>query len=202
MDFEKLNSKEIKQLQKGVDKRNETLAGASFYRLVDFILYSVFVLLLALAIRAVVFEPVRVDGPSMNYTLENNDYMLVDKLGYAFSPPKRGDVVILFYPNQTENTYVKRVIGLPGDTVRIEQGRIYINDELINESYLSVELSGNHDGVYIVPEDEIFVMGDNRPISLDSTRVGTMKIERVIGRVRAILFPLKNIKLIKRPSYK
>jgi len=209
---------EINSMKKIIEKRNEKLAGTVRYRILDFVVYAVFVMLLALAIRAVVFEPVRVDGSSMLSTLENDDYMLVDKLCYSFHPPRRGDIVILFYPEHTENTYVKRVMGLPGETIRIEGGIVYIGkvriedgieyiDETpLDEPYLDEDRIRGHNyyGEYSytpIPEGEIFVLGDNRGPSRDSTVEGTMKIERVIGRVRAVVYPFDHAKFLFRPGY-
>lgn len=197
-----VNPKEIKILQKSIERRNENLSGRSVYQVIDFILYTLFVMLLALAIRAVIFEPVRVDGTSMNGTvLSDKDFMLVDKVSYAFFTPQRGDIVVLFYPEHTDSTYVKRIMGLPGETVSIENGTVYINGVLLEEPYLDVEKSTIHDGVWVIPEDEIFVLGDNRNISRDSTSVGTMKIERIIGRASAVLHPFAHMKMIDRPVY-
>jgi len=197
---------EIKNMKKLLEKRNEKLAGTASYRILDFVIYAVLVMLLALAIRAVFFEPVRVDGSSMVSTLADYDYMLVDKLCYSFHPPRRGDIVILFYPEHTENTYVKRVMGLPGETIRIEGGIVYINEVPIDEPYLDEERIRGHYyyGEFSetpIPEGEIFVLGDNRGPSRDSTEEGTMKIERVIGRVRAVVYPFDHAKILRRPRY-
>ena len=197
-----IDKQELKLLRKRIEKRNEDLAGTFFYRTLDFVLYTLLVMLFALAIRAVILEPVRVDGLSMHPTLETADYMLVDKLGYAFAPPRRGDIVVTFFPNGTDKTFVKRVIGLPGEHVSIIGGQVYINGLPLEEPYLKVELTNAHDGEWDVPLGEIFVLGDNRMVSLDSTREGSIPLERVIGRARTVLFPLKDGKILIRPTYK
>ena len=106
---------------------------------------------------------------SMEHTIEVDDCILGFQLAYLFDGPDRGDVVIFPYPDNPEVTYVKRVIGLPGETVEIKEGYVYIDGEPIEEPYLKEEMLGQY-GPYVVPEDCYFMMGDNRNSSQDSRK--------------------------------
>lgn len=185
-----------------IEKRNEKLPGGERWRNLDFAVWFLKVLAIALCIRAVIVEPVRVKGSSMVGTLQDGDYMLVDKLTYTVSDMKRGDIIICFYPQNDEYSCVKRVIGLPGETVAIYQGQVYINGvelredglyhitgEPLREDYLTETVNSRHDGVWTVEEGTVFVLGDNRKISRDSSSVGCVPVERVKGRVRCRLWP-------------
>ena len=142
----------------------------------------------------------KVDGSSMNPTLEDKDNLWVDKLSYTFGDPKRFDVVIFNYDEDT--TYVKRIIGLPGETVRIDQnGNIYINGKLLKENYGKETMLNNGragSDVYL-GSDEYFVLGDNRNNSIDSrwSDVGNVSREDIVGKVVLRIYPFKSFGLIK-----
>ena len=174
----------------------------------------------ALVIRSVIFEPVRVDGASMDDTLSDGEIMFVSKFDYSSTwlclpwqsqeakenaprltfggNPQRFDVVICRYPGRGDTNFVKRVIGLPGDTLRLEDGYLYIKEAgqeeevryeepYINDEYRSGRL--NSFGPYTVPEGEYFVMGDHRNNSNDSRSVGSITRNMIIGHVRQVVFP-------------
>ena len=178
------------------------MRGTRTYRNAEFLLYIVVVVLIALTIRAFIAEPTRVDGDSMIPTLVHNEDMLVEKMTYWFSDPLRGDIVICFYPGYTESC-VKRVIGLPGETVAVKDGVITINGEPIDESpYWKGEIIGDVDPVTVGPR-EIFVVGDNRNGSKDSRNptVGCIPYAKVVGRVIAVVFPFGNYRTFSRVTY-
>ena len=176
----------------------------------------------ALVIRSVIFEPVRVDGHSMDDTLADGEIMFVTK--YDYSPtwlsmfwqsdedkekapritlggdPKRFDVVICRYPGRGDTNFVKRVVGLPGDTVELREGYLYVNGERFEEPYINDEYrSGrlNTFGPYTVPEGRFFVMGDHRNNSNDSRSVGPIERNMIVGHVRQVVFPFGNWRGIK-----
>ena len=158
-----------------------------------FIVSLIIVITLALSIRLFITEPVRVDGDSMWPTLKNNERLFVEKVSLWFEPPKRGEIVICYYPGYTASC-VKRVIGLPGDTVSITNGILYVNGEELDESEYWNE-RGNialDMGETVIPENSVFVVGDNRNYSRDSRAwgVGSIPYERVAARAHYVIWPL------------
>ena len=160
---------------------------------------------IALAIRTFLFEPVRVDGESMCDTLANGEIMLVTKPEYLLGDPAVGDVVICHYPGRGNTNFVKRVIGTPGDTIEIRDNVVYRNGEATDEPYLSPER--NKDGFDMAPfvlgEDEYFVCGDNRDNSHDSRNFYYNGIPAAIdrsmikGHVRWVVFPFDQMRGIE-----
>ena len=150
-------------------------------------------LVVVLVIRSFLFVIIRVDGPSMSDTLLNGDRLFVTVADVKLHGPDRFDVVILHYPNRTEN-FVKRVIGLPGDEIVVENGVLTINGVTYDEPYLSDERTTRFDHTSFsitLGEDEYFVMGDNRDNSNDSrsASVGVINRSMFIGKVRQIIWP-------------
>ena len=168
--------------------------------LLSLIIYIGIVVLICYFILNFVGCRSKVDGASMNPTLEDKDNLWVDKLSYTFGDPKRFDVVIFNYDENT--TYVKRIIGLPGETVRIDQnGNIYINGKLLKENYGKETMLNNGragSDVYL-GSDEYFVLGDNRNNSIDSrwSDVGNVSREDIVGKVVLRIYPFKSFGLIK-----
>jgi signal peptidase I len=156
---------------------------------------------IALIIRTLFFAPYDVEGASMMPTLENEERLIVTKLDYFLHSPKRGDIVVFHATD--DDDYVKRVIGVAGDTVKMDNDQLYINDEAVEEPYLTnfkqqINDRGNltNDfGPITVPEGEIFVMGDNRRVSWDSRQIGTISLDKVVGRADIVLFPVHKIRL-------
>jgi len=131
---------------------------------------------------------IKVESTSMVPTLHANDYVVVNKLAYKLGQPSRGDIIVFKYPpDPTQIPYIKRVIGLPGDQVRISGGKVYINGVLLNEPYLKV--STNQGGEWTVPAGSLFVLGDNRNGSSDSRAWGWVPISDVIGKAEVIYWP-------------
>lgn len=157
----------------------------------DFALWLVLVLIAAFAVRLFIFEPVRVSGDSMYDTLVHNERMFVEKVSYWFTRPQRGEIVICYYPNHT-TTCVKRVIGVPGDRIAIAGGAVYLNGEKLDESAYWDGFIWGDMAETVVPEDCIFVIGDNRNDSSDSRNplVGPIPYSRVVGRVRSVIWPI------------
>ncbi len=151
-----------------------------------------------LLIRTFLFTIIRVDGPSMSDTLLDGDKLFVTVADMRANGPDRFDVIICKYPNRKDQ-YVKRVIGLPGDTLRVKNGVLYINGEEFEEPFLSeartvrFDKASNNFGPIEIGEGEYFVMGDNRDDSNDSRNVGVITEDMVIGKVRHIIWPLNRI---------
>lgn len=151
-------------------------------------------LVIALPIRAFVFTPTVVDGHSMNDTLVDREVIFTTKYDYLFADPERFDVVICHYPGRKER-FVKRVVGIPGDTVAIQDGYLYVNGERYEEPYIT-HRPNYQMGAYTVQDGEYFVLGDNRANSNDSHSIGPLKREQVVAHVRSVLFPFNQIRII------
>lgn len=152
---------------------------------------------LALLIRSFLFEIVTVDGKSMVPTLHDRERLFVNKIGYIIGEPERGDIIIFRTPEDNHTKYVKRLIALPGDRVRIENGVVYVNDEALDEPYI-LEPPRNDYAEVTVPEGTYFVLGDNRNDSKDTRdiRVGFIPEKNLIGKAKMRVWPLNDIKII------
>lgn len=137
---------------------------------------------------------VRVDGASMEPTLINGELVIVNKLSYRLGEPTRGDIIVFHFPVDPSQEFIKRVIGLPGDQVSIHDGAIYVNGQRLYEPYLSIQ--PRYLGNWIVAEDQLFVLGDNRNNSLDSHNWGTVPIEYVIGKALFVYWPFNALGII------
>ena len=151
-------------------------------------------LIIVLLLRTFLFTIIRVDGPSMSDTLLNNDRLFVNVLDMRLNGPDRFDVVILHYPNRTEN-FVKRVIGVPGDTIEVKEGVLIINGVEYEEPYLTPERTTSFSRAasnftVTLGDDEYFVMGDNRDNSNDSRRIGVITRDKFVGKVLRIIWPI------------
>lgn len=153
---------------------------------------------LALLIRSFLFEIIIVDGESMLPTLEDRNRVLVSKIGYIIGKPEHGDVIIFRTPEDPRTSYVKRIIGLPGDKVRITDGIVYVNDEPLDEPYIAERPYFDYEEV-TVPEDSFFAMGDNRNNSKDSRdyHVGFVPMKNLVGEAVLRVWPLNDISPIK-----
>jgi len=137
------------------------------------------------------FQVARVEGQSMAHTLEDQDRLIVNKLVYRISEPRRGDIVMLYYPLNPDKSFVKRVIAEEGDSVRIVDGRVYVNDIPLQDDYVSAEYRSHDDwGPQIIPEGYYFVMGDHRNNSSDSRHWGMVPKRYIIGKVQLRWWPV------------
>ena len=154
---------------------------------------------LAFLVRNLIFEPVRVDGESMLNTLQNNEFMITTKFDYLFGDPDRFDVVICNYPNTSDGKYrVKRVIGLPGETIELRGGELYVDGEHVEQTF-NMTANETNFGPFKVPEGSYFVMGDNRRTSHDSRAddVGPLSRSQIMGRVESVLLPWAQRRSVK-----
>lgn len=130
---------------------------------------------------------VRVDGISMQPTLLNGEFVLVNKLSYQFGEIQRGDIIVFDFPLNMEEELIKRVIGLPGDTVLVQDGKVFVNNMPLNETYIA-QLP-NYSGQWAVEDGYIFVLGDNRNNSNDSKDWGYLPIDNIVGKATLIYWP-------------
>ena len=141
---------------------------------------------------------VRVQKISMEPTLDQGEILLVNKLAYKLGEVEHGDIITFHYPLNPKLDYVKRAIGLPGDIVIVENGKVTVNDRELYEPYISA--APGYEGVWEVPEDELFVLGDNRNPSADSHVWGYVPMENLIGKAFAVYWPLDDIRLLSTPD--
>ena len=144
-----------------------------------------------LVLRFVAFRSV-VQGDSMNATLQNGDNLVVERVSYYFHEPRRYDIVVFRVPDDERKRehYIKRVIGLPGETVEISGGKVWIDGAVLEDDVYGKEAINRDFGPVTVPEGEVFVLGDNRNDSRDSTEIGTISKKRILGRVLVRFWPL------------
>lgn len=151
--------------------------------------------LIAIAVVLFVMQGYRVSGACMEPHLYTGERVLAYKLAYLVHPPRRGDIVIFHYPKQPSEMYVKRVIGLPGETVEIRNGRVLINGNLLPDPHRTFAAHGNW-GPKFVPHDQFFVMGDNRDVSDDSRCWGNLPSYRIVGRAVACYWPPRDCQVL------
>lgn len=179
------------------EKKKRSLVGEIF----RWILYVLIILAATFLLIQFVGQRTVVQGTSMYPTLSDGDSLIVDKLTYQFSNPKRFDVVVFPFRYQEDVYYIKRVIGLPGETVQIMEGRIYINGRPLEEDYGqgSMEKGGLASEPITLGEDEYFVLGDNRNNSSDSREpsVGNIEKSAIIGKAWLRIWPLEDFGLVR-----
>jgi len=184
---------------------NKNQAKKTVAFVVEIVKIALFAIVIVIPIRYFLFQPFFVRGQSMDPTFENGDYLIIDEITYRFRNPERGEVIVFKAPQDPSQRYIKRLIGLPSETVKIEEGQIYIYNEqgemVLNESeYLSgVETAGNID--VKLKENEYFVLGDNRPFSFDSRRFGPVGRDNIIGRVALRAWPFGSMTTFEAPEY-
>jgi len=162
--------------------------------LVDLLETIVLAVVLFFAINAVSAR-VRVDGFSMLPTLQDGEYVLVNRLAYRTDLPVRGDIIVFVSPQAPDLDLIKRVIGLPGDNVEIFDGQVEVNGKILDEPYIAA--APIYNGEWNVPQGNLFVLGDNRNDSSDSHAWGLLPIENVIGKAILVYWPLPELNLIE-----
>ena len=150
-------------------------------------------LLIALLINVFVGQATRVEGQSMEPNLHSEQRLVVEKLSYRFHGPQRFDIVVLKMPNHGEELLIKRVIGLPGETVEIRDGHVYVDGNLLAEPFTDQSTHPGRNSKVIVPPLHIYVMGDNRDRSNDSRSFGPVPIDNLIGRAWLSYWPVEQI---------
>ena len=180
------------------DERQEKPKKSMKREIFEWIMVFVVAAALAFVVRTFIFEPVRVDGSSMLNTLTDGEYMIATKFDYLLGDPERFDIVICDYPNTSDGMYrVKRVIGLPDETIELRAGELYVDGVHIEQDF---DMTPNeaYFGPYTVPPGHYFVMGDNRNNSKDSrsAMVGPLARNEIKGHVRAVVFPFGHFRLM------
>jgi signal peptidase I len=178
---------------------------SSFF--LDLLQTVVFAISIFLFVYLLLFQPHKIKGESMFPTYLDGEFLLTDKISYRFNPPARGDVIVFKAPVNEEDDYIKRIIGLPGDKVSIKNGRVYINDKILEEPYLPENLRTEggfflqNNKEVVVPEDNFFVLGDNRTYSSDSRAWGFVPKQNIIGKAWFVYWPPQKAGIVKPVIY-
>ena len=191
--------------QKTAGNTNKDFAKKSLSFIWEMAKIVLIALVIVLPIRYFLFQPFIVKGDSMVPNFHSGDYLIVDEISYRFSAPQRGDVVVLKFPLDTTQRFIKRIIGLPGETVQIKNGSVDIinngKDVKLDESYLPGGLRTTPDATVTLKANQYFVMGDNREYSYDSRGWGILPSSDIVGKAVVRVLPLPAMSVIARPSY-
>ncbi len=164
----------------------------------EIVRFSLIALLIVLPIRLFVAQPFIVSGASMETTFSTGQYLIVDQLTYHFEEPKRGEVIVFRYPKDPSKFFIKRIIGIPGDTINITGQKVTVTNAqhqggiVLNESYIR-GMKPSSELTEVLGEGEYFVMGDNRDASSDSRSWGVLQRANIVGRAFLRLFPVTTI---------
>lgn len=179
----------------------EKIEQSKMKEIIGLVIYCIIVVAIMFFVIKFVGQRTIVIGDSMNPTLHENENLITDKITYRFKEPKRFDIIVFPYKDNTSKLLIKRIIGMPGETVQIKNGRVYINDHELNENYGNAIMNdgGVADNAIILGEDEYFVLGDNRNNSQDSrfASVGNVHRSDIIGRAWLRIWPLDKVDLLK-----
>jgi signal peptidase I len=144
------------------------------------------------------YQPVRVEGTSMLPMLEDQDRLFVNKLAYRVGEIHRGDVVVFLYPHDHEKSYIKRVIALPGDMLKIDHGVVYVNGKKLSEKYVPPQYEDERSlPETVIPANDYFVMGDHRSISSDSRDFGPVDRELIYGKAAFVYWPMEQMGVVR-----
>ena len=143
------------------------------------------------------YQPVRVEGTSMLPRLEDHDRLFINKFVYHISAIERGDVVVFRYPRDPQKSYIKRVIALPGDTLRVDRGHVYVNGNLLHEPYVPQEYRDSRSlAEMVIPAESYFMMGDHRSISSDSRDFGPVDRSLIYGKAVFVYWPAHDVGVV------
>lgn len=196
---------------------NQLASGAiSFFAFIwDFVKVVIIALAIILPVRYFVFQPFIVSGSSMEPNYTNGQYLVVDEISYRFTKPERGQVLVLKYPKDRKQYFIKRIIGLPGEKIEVDNGRVKVYNEehpngvTLEETYLqnqgltfphNIALIGGKKTVTL-GSDEYFIMGDNRLASSDSRDWGPLNQNDIVGKVYIRILPISEFSMFEQPVY-
>ncbi|MFH1854811.1 MAG: signal peptidase I [bacterium] len=184
--------------EKEPEKEDKKLTiGSVLLSFFDFLKTIIIIVILAALIRQFLIQPFIVDGQSMEPNFQNNDYLITDKISYRLHAPQRGEAIIFHPPDNPSVNYLKRITGVPGDTIEVKNGEVFVNSKKIVEPYVSsgekTKTPSNDEIKVTLKSDEYFVLGDNRDHSRDSREIGPIPKENIVSRIWLRLFPLNAI---------
>ncbi len=174
--------------------------GAFFLEIIEIVVFAISIFLF---LYLLILQPHKIKGSSMEPNFHDGEYLLTDKISYRFNEPKRGDVIVFKAPPDYKEEFIKRIIALPGETISIKDNKIYINGNLFEENYIPDEIP-TQNGSFLkegeeitLPENSYFVMGDNRPHSLDSRRFGYVTLDKITGKAWFVYWPPTEAGVVK-----
>jgi signal peptidase I len=190
-----MNEQEINQRSDGPETAEPPVSQGGWRLwsrdLVVSVAISVFIILF-------LYQPVRVEGTSMLPMLEDQDRLFINKFAYRFGSIERGDVVVFLYPNDQTKSYIKRVIALPGDDLRIDHGTVWVNGKALDEAYVPVKYQDDRSQPEMtVPQGSYFVMGDHRSISSDSRDFGPVPRPLIYGKAAFVYWPMDQAGVVR-----
>ncbi|MEK9180731.1 MAG: signal peptidase I [Patescibacteria group bacterium] len=186
---------------------NVSFLGSIWYFVWDFLKVFLIALAIIIPVRFYLFQPFIVTGQSMQPTFHDGEYLIIDEISYRFNEPDRGDVVVIRSPQDTSQFFIKRVIGLPGETVEIANGKVVIKNKdhsaglTLQESYLPENAATFGNSRATLSSEQYFVLGDNRMASSDSRVFGPIKKDSIVGKVFLRAFPLDKFNTFFAPQY-
>ncbi len=173
----------------------------------DIVEVVVFAIAIFLFLYLLVLQPHKIKGASMEPNFPNGQYLLTDKVTYRFREPERGDVIVFKAPTNNGEEFIKRIIAVPGETILLKDGNVFINGSQLRENYLADELKTQAGGYlkeglqFDIPAGHFMVLGDNRPFSSDSRSWGFITKEDITGRAWVVYWPIPDAGLIKEVTY-
>lgn len=173
----------------------------SFFIFFDYIRVALIFVVGILLVYYLVVQVFVVKGASMDPNFADSELIIVNRINYYFSTPKRGDSIIFIFPGTKSDKYIKRIIGLPGETVLIQNNQIIINGQRLREDYIPPDFKTLGEINLKLKDDEFYVLGDNRELSNDSRIWGPLSRSQIIGRAQIIFYPFSKRKLLERQSY-
>lgn len=195
--FEELDKNTVDNDKKKAEEKEYSLKR----EIISTVVYLLVVVALTFLFVQFVGQRTHVNGDSMNATLEDGDNLIVDKISYRFTDPDRFDIIVFPYQYQENTYYIKRIIGMPGETVQIQDGMIYIDGEVLEETYGKevMQYAGIASDPITLGEDEYFVLGDNRNNSSDSRdpSVGNIKEDQIVGKAFIRIWPLNKFGILR-----
>jgi signal peptidase I len=172
--------------------------GTLVFEVVKVVLIS---LAIILPVRMFLIQPFYVEGASMEPNFYDKEYLIIDEISYRFSEPQRGEVIVFRNPRETSQYYIKRVIALPGETVELRSGAVFVNEQLLDEEAYIANPSQDDFAPLVLDEDEYFVLGDNRRVSHDSRKFDGLDEKFIIGKVWFRGWPVDRISTFNLPTY-
>jgi len=178
--------------------------GAFFLDIIQVVVFAVAIFLF---VYLLILQPHKIKGNSMQPNFPDGEYLLTDKVSYRFGEPERGDVIVFEPPGSQGEEFIKRIVGLPGEVVSLRDNRFYINGLLLNEHYIALDVPtqpGNYlaEGTQItVPQEQYFVLGDNRTHSSDSRVFGPISKDKITGRAWVVYWPPSLVGVVEEISY-